>query len=120
MHAVRSPYVLIVEDDPDVRVVLAIALADQYRVETAATGQEAVAKAQQETPDVLVLDWSLPDMSGDELIAKLGPGFDSMGRVVVSGISGLGGLAGRIGAVACPKPCTIEKLVAAIEKALNA
>ncbi len=123
MHVDRTPYVLIVEDDPDILAVLELALVEaHYRVETAESGEEAVRKLGLGPPDVIVLDWSLPDMSGDELIAHMqaaDPRFAAVRRVVMSGVSGLASVAMRVDAIACPKPCTIDRLVSAIELALG-
>lgn len=67
-----EPVVLIVEDDPAQREVLAYNIrAEGYRIETAATGDEALVRVREETPDLIVLDWMLPNVSGIEICRQL-------------------------------------------------
>lgn len=67
-----APKILVVDDDPGVLSVLDVLLTGAgYRVETAASGREAVAKAQTAPPAVALLDVSMPGMSGLELCAIL-------------------------------------------------
>src|SRR6516164_466884 len=57
--------ILIVDDDPDLVDLLrqAFTLAG-YETDTATTGVEALRKAQQSRPDVVVLDLVLPELNG--------------------------------------------------------
>ncbi|HVM11651.1 MAG TPA: response regulator [Actinomycetota bacterium] len=67
-----KPHVLLVEDYDDAREVCAALLEAQgYRVSTATNGVEAVEKAQEEHPDVVLMDLSLPLMDGVTAIQKL-------------------------------------------------
>ena len=64
-----SPKILIVEDDPDIRLGLEIRLrANKFNVVTAATANEGINAFKKETPNLVVLDLGLPDMSGFEVI----------------------------------------------------
>lgn len=122
MQAAARPLILVVDDDEDIRSVLAIGLRQSFRVISVATGGEAVAQARATRPDVVVLDWTLPDMTGKELmdmISQLDPTFRQIRWVLVSGVAGLRGLAERVGAVACPKPCTVEVILQAIDGVLR-
>jgi DNA-binding response OmpR family regulator len=66
--------VLIVEDDPDLRRLYAIALNQRgYEVKLAANGAEALDRLVQEKPDVMLLDLMMPVMSGFEVLEKLNP-----------------------------------------------
>ena len=61
--------VLVVDDDPDVRGVLADAFeAEGFRVMTAANGMQALHRARDAAPDVIVLDLSMPLMSGEDFL----------------------------------------------------
>jgi len=64
--------VLVVDDDPSVRDLVARHLnRDGYRVETAADGQLALAKAKSFNPDVITPDLMMPEMDGFEFLAEL-------------------------------------------------
>ena len=64
--------ILVVDDEADIRDMLRIALemAD-YRVIEADNAQSAHALAIDEQPDLILLDWMMPDMSGIELVRRL-------------------------------------------------
>ncbi len=64
--------VLIVDDYLDALDVWSIYLGvEGFRVLTASTGQQALATASAELPDLIVLDLDLPDVSGFEVAREL-------------------------------------------------
>ena len=64
--------ILIVEDEEPLTMLLRYNLeADGYTVETAARGDEAEIKISENPPDLVVLDWMLPGLSGIELCRRL-------------------------------------------------
>ncbi|MEM7473213.1 MAG: phosphate regulon transcriptional regulator PhoB [Pseudomonadota bacterium] len=68
----REPVVLIVEDDPSQREVLAYNIkAEGYQVLTAENGDEALLNVREEQPDLVVLDWMLPNVSGIEVCRQI-------------------------------------------------
>lgn len=64
------PLVLVVEDNPDMSRFIAQALADDCRVVTARDGLEGLARAAEALPDVIVADFMMPRMSGDQFVAE--------------------------------------------------
>jgi len=67
-----QPTVLIVEDEPAQREVLAYNLqAEGFRVSCAENGEEALLLVAEEAPDLIVLDWMLPNVSGIEVCRQL-------------------------------------------------
>lgn len=63
---------LIVEDEPELSKVLAQALREEnYAVDTAADGEEGLAKAMAWNYDALILDVMLPRMSGWQVLENL-------------------------------------------------
>ena len=63
---------LIVDDDPDLRAFLSGELtAEGHLCELAATGQEAMLKLRRDPPDLVLLDWTLPDFSGVEVCQRM-------------------------------------------------
>lgn len=60
--------VLICEDDPDLRTVVEYNLkAAGFRVNACERGQDALASARRERPDLAILDVMLPDLTGTEI-----------------------------------------------------
>jgi two-component system phosphate regulon response regulator PhoB len=67
-----EPVVLVVEDDPAQLEVLAYNIrAEGYRVLTADNGDEALIAVRDEQPDLVVLDWMLPNVSGIEVCRQI-------------------------------------------------
>ena len=67
-----QPHVLIVEDEPAQLEVLSYNLeAEGFRTSKAENGEEALMMVSEETPDVIVLDWMLPSVSGIEVCRQL-------------------------------------------------
>ncbi|MEA2469607.1 MAG: two-component system, OmpR family, response regulator [Thermoleophilaceae bacterium] len=65
--------VLVVDDEPNIADVISMALRyEGFDVETAATGQEALAGVESYRPHLMVLDIMLPDMEGFEVARRLG------------------------------------------------
>lgn len=66
------PCVLLVEDEPAQREVLSYNLeAGGFRVVTADNGEDALVLVAEEAPDVIVLDWMMPRLSGIEVCRRL-------------------------------------------------
>jgi signal transduction histidine kinase/ActR/RegA family two-component response regulator len=64
-------HILVVEDDPDVRRVIVECLSlIGYKVTEAANGGEALAQLRSIKPDLLVVDYAMPDMTGAEVISE--------------------------------------------------
>lgn len=63
---------LVVDDEPGLAELVSMALRyEGWKVTTAADGASAIRLAQQDPPDVVVLDVMLPDMPGLEVLQKL-------------------------------------------------
>ena len=66
------PVVLVVEDEPALLTLLKYNLeAEGYRVVEATNGEDALVKAREETPDLILLDWMLPLVSGIEVCRQI-------------------------------------------------
>lgn len=67
-----APLVLFIDDDEDGREAYTHFLAARgFRVLTAATGIDGLAVAREASPDVIVLDLTLPEMDGWEITRRL-------------------------------------------------
>ncbi|WP_162097402.1 protein kinase domain-containing protein [Gemmata obscuriglobus] len=90
--------VLLVEDDPSVRVLMCALLQDQYDVREAEDGETALTEIMRDPPDLAVVDVGLPGLSGPELVEKVraaGLESDRMKVLITSGelpAEALGGL----------------------------
>lgn len=63
---------LVVDDEPDITALVAYHLAKAgYRVTTAGNGADALKLAEQQAPDLVVLDLMLPGLSGYEVLEAL-------------------------------------------------
>lgn len=67
-----QPRVLVVEDEPAQREVLAYNLeAEGFAVSRAEHGEEALLLVDEDMPDIIVLDWMMPRLSGIEVCRRL-------------------------------------------------
>ena len=66
------PNILIADDNEQIRRSLSdILLAQRYRIIEAENGKEALHKATTESPDIILLDINMPEMSGIEVLERL-------------------------------------------------
>jgi two-component system OmpR family response regulator len=73
----RDATILVVDDEDTILDLLSTALRfSGFRVEAAATGREALVKARDASPDLIVLDVNLPDLDGFEVCRRLREGQD--------------------------------------------
>jgi two-component system phosphate regulon response regulator PhoB len=64
--------ILIVDDDPQITMLVRIALVRVgHEVEEANCGEDAVAAVLAHPPDLVLLDYVMPDLSGAEVIEQL-------------------------------------------------
>ena len=64
--------VLIADDEPAIRSLLSVILSEHYRVVEASNGEEALAVAQQERPDLALVDVIMPRLGGIAVARRLG------------------------------------------------
>lgn len=67
-----NPHVLVVEDEDALATLLQYNLEKEgYQVSAAGDGEEALMMAEEETPDLVLVDWMLPKVSGIEVCRRL-------------------------------------------------
>jgi two-component system phosphate regulon response regulator PhoB len=67
-----QPYILVVEDEQALATLLHYNLDKEgYRVDICGDGEEALIRIDEKPPDLLVLDWMLPTVSGIEVCRRL-------------------------------------------------
>lgn len=79
--------VLVVDDDEFMRMMIAEALGDSYRILEAGNGEECIDVAGSERPDIILLDVEMPGIGGHETCRRLKADFDldSIPVIFVSG-----------------------------------
>jgi len=64
--------ILVVDDEPDLLELVRVNLSQAgFEVETAETGRQALERLRRASPDLMVLDLMLPDLSGTELCRQV-------------------------------------------------
>src|SRR2546430_2589602 len=78
--------ILVIDDEAAIRESLRMTLEYQgYEFVGAATGQEGLALAEREAPDVVMLDVKMPGMDGIEVLDRLRGMYDSLPVILISG-----------------------------------
>jgi CheY-like chemotaxis protein len=71
-HVAQSASILVIDDDPDVRGFIAEALAEEgFRVRDCPDGRQGLKAFENERPDLVVLDFVMPSMSGAEVASRM-------------------------------------------------
>ena len=63
--------ILILDDDPDIRTLVAVTLGDSHAIMEAADGVDAISLARKEAFDLVLLDVMMPGMDGFEACRQL-------------------------------------------------
>ncbi|MHB8875730.1 MAG: response regulator [Myxococcaceae bacterium] len=115
------PLLLLVDDSEAILAFESAALAGRYALSTATTGQEALEKIQSQRPSLVLLDLSMPGLSGDEVLARLraDPSHRELPVVIVSSERARAEACLTAGANAfLPKPLRADELVATAARVL--
>jgi DNA-binding NtrC family response regulator len=114
---------LIVDDEPNILSTLRRALElEGYGVEVAGSGRIALEKARQHDFDAMLLDVSMPEMNGLELLAKMRELDGAMPVIMMSGNATLATAvqATRLGACDfLEKPLSTDKVLITVQNALK-
>jgi len=63
--------IAVVDDNSDNRLIIRTILEDQYQIEEFSNGLEAIEGFRRNLPDVVILDISLPEMDGTEILKRI-------------------------------------------------
>jgi CheY-like chemotaxis protein len=63
--------VAVVDDNADNRLIIRTILEDQYEIQEFSSGIEAIQGFKKSMPDVVILDISLPEMDGTEILRRI-------------------------------------------------
>jgi len=125
MSVLAAPDILVVDDTPANLDLLATMLGGrQYRFRVASSGKRALAAARASAPDLILLDITMPDMSGYEVCAELRAD-QRTAAIPVIFISALESAIDKVrafqagGADYVTKPFQFEEVIARIEHQLR-
>src|SRR5205823_14891162 len=65
------PTIAVVDDNSDNRLIIRTILEDQYEIIDFSSGIEAIDGFRQSSPDLVILDISLPEMEGTEILRRI-------------------------------------------------
>ena len=118
-----APTLLVVDDNPDVRTFLRRALDDRFRIETAATGTDALEQMRAGPPDAVVSDVMMPEMDGFELCEAV-KSDDDLRTIPVLLLTARAEVADTVDGLACgaddylTKPFDVRELAQRIDRLL--
>ncbi len=105
--------VLVVNDEPDLLELCKFVLEDEgHTVEVTTSGHDVIALVHRFKPDVVLLDWVIPDVPGDVVLRRLRANGAVVPIVMMSASHRADEASRRLGADAfLPKPFTDEELL---------
>ncbi len=69
---VKEPSILLIDDEPQIlRALKTILTANHFSIQSAVTGEQGIAMAVAQPPDLIILDLHLPELHGTEVTAQL-------------------------------------------------
>lgn len=117
--------VLVVDDDPEIVELMVDVLErdGRFEVRTAGSGYDAGVMTQEFRPDLMILDYMLPDVNGNVVCKTIrdNPTFEHMKIIIVSGVVNqeeIDQLINMGGDVFLKKPFSIDELVKIISELL--
>ncbi len=116
------PHLLLVDDSEAVLAFERAALSRHYAISTALNGREALEKIPQLLPAAILLDLSMPEMDGDEVLARLqrAPSLKHIPVIIVSSEKGRAEGCMQAGAKGfLAKPVRAEDLLPMVERVLE-
>ena len=117
--AIKS--ILVVDDEAVMRDFLFDVLED-FSVEKASNGDEAIAKMKEKEFDLIITDMKMPRVSGEEVVRFARETYPHSKIIVISGYSSLSSVGSALGYGICAflsKPFTIKQLRSEVEKSLS-
>lgn len=120
----RTRTVLVADDEPDVRELVCVTLSGTFqRVLEAADGDQALALARAERPDLIILDCRMPKLSGLEVAERLSqdPATREIPRIMLTGLHQPGADEQKVDLAAwLEKPFSPLELLSCVDRILGA
>jgi len=121
MQDVALKNILVVDDEQVMREFLADVLED-FNVDKAADGDEAIEKLKKDKYDLIITDMKMPRVSGEEVVKFAKETYPESKIIVISGYSSLFSVSNTLGYGVCAflsKPFTIKQIRTEVEKSLG-
>jgi two-component system, NtrC family, response regulator PilR len=121
MENTTARSVLVVDDEEVMREFLFDVLED-FVVEKASDGDEAIAMLKEKQFDLIITDMKMPRVSGEEVVKFARETYPEAKIIIISGYSSLSSVGNALGYGVCAflsKPFTIKQLRLEVEKSLS-
>lgn len=121
MENATARSVLVVDDEEVMREFLFDVLED-FAVEKASDGDEAIARLKEKQFDLIITDMKMPRVSGEEVVKFARETYPDAKIIIISGYSSLSSVGNALGYGVCAflsKPFTIKQLRLEVEKSLS-
>lgn len=125
MNEINKKKILIVDDEKDIRILVSQILGDEnYKIYFASNGREAIESANENSPDLLILDLMMPEIDGVEVCRRLKQNKDTK-KIPVIMLTAKTGVADKIEGFVIgadeyiTKPFDPSKLETTVEKVLR-
>jgi len=121
MATTEHQSILIVDDEEIIRDFLSEVLED-YELELASDGDEAIEKLRKRSYDLVITDLRMPKVPGEEVVKVARQLHPQMRVIVISGYSSLYTVSQSVSHGACAflsKPFSIKELMQSVESALT-
>jgi len=116
-----KPSIFYLDDEAVLLDIFKEMFSDEYEVHTATTISEARRVIAQYAPDIIISDWSMPDISGIEFLREAAEICPGSFRIMLTGFAQVGDMIKEIssGVVQSfiPKPWSEEQMRSALERA---
>ena len=112
--------ILVVEDDPVLKIMLGHELAEKYSLTYAKDGEEALAAFEDAKPELVLLDLMIPKINGFDVLEKIRTGTDERKDTPIIVLSNLDQQADRDRAMAAGANAYLVKANVAIEEIATA
>lgn len=112
--------ILIVDDQNSVRATMAAALkSDNYEIDVAESGAKAIGYVERMPYDLIITDYSMPEMNGLELTKKIKSRYPATSILIVTASESAHDLLKREGTAFFPKPFKILEFQNRVRDILN-
>ncbi|SYZ72474.1 conserved hypothetical protein [Candidatus Zixiibacteriota bacterium] len=121
MADLANKSILVVDDEEVMREFLSDVLED-FTVEKASDGDEAILRMKEKEFDLVITDMKMPRVSGEEVVKFARETYPHINIIVISGYSSLSSVGSALGYGVCAflsKPFTIKQLRTEVEKSLK-